>query len=561
MKASLFVLILSTTLTACGPGELGDEVEDTPLTRGSLPTKKTGCDTSITAHWQVHSYLGAPVQASDVQLLDGGRFRDYQYGSIYVSPRQGCAMVVRNGFWARWTAEGREQGPLGYPIGEEVSPQSGRSTQLFERGTLYWDQYRGIFELRGAISDKVRVLGAGFPLSDQFAVSGGERVDLELGASVWASAATGARSVRNGIRDHYFWIGAEQSRLGFPTSDEICDGAGGCLSRFQFGTIRYQDGRGTWVEDGIEEVALWRLQVEIETCDQTDASTDDTIWIQLTDDAGKRFRLDLPGDDFERASTRIYDLSTGALGVSKISDITQLVVGKSGHTYYGTGAPVPVNVDAWCMQSIKLIPNNRENGLAPIFSASIPGGVWIDGNDGLPDRTAFSSGALRADPRWGLKANPEARNAPLLITHTMFEDMIAGKVGHIITDNDAYWGHLVGPRWVEVTQPGSAREQIHVDIDLAVNVAWSDPELDVQFDLVVACDPATGVLSFTPTNKTQRVSGTISVLAFLEGPLNALVEEIASGMVKLTASQASVGTCPSIIFQGNGDVGFGNWAQ
>ncbi|HEX8199756.1 MAG TPA: hypothetical protein VF590_04660, partial [Isosphaeraceae bacterium] len=55
--------------------------------------------------------------------------------------------------------------------------------------------------------------------------------------SIYWSPATGAHEVHGAIRDKWASLRWENSYLGYPTSDEMDDGHGGRVSRFQGGSI------------------------------------------------------------------------------------------------------------------------------------------------------------------------------------------------------------------------------------------------------------------------------------------------------------------------------------
>jgi hypothetical protein len=199
------------------------------------------CDPSIDAKYAAHSYLGAPVHFTDQLLPDGGRFRDYQVGSIYVSPRSPCPYVVRFGFWERFKSEMREKGPLKYPTSDEASPGAGQAYQYFEEGSLFWNEGpTGVRELRGDVARKHRALGGasyGFPLTEQRFSGAGEVADFDNARRIVASRVTGAHEVRGLLLDTYDRIGAERSYLGLPLSDELCKADGTCTSWFQWGNL------------------------------------------------------------------------------------------------------------------------------------------------------------------------------------------------------------------------------------------------------------------------------------------------------------------------------------
>ena len=87
----------------------------------------------------------------------------------------------------------------------EESTWSGQSDRLrserrpgrfsvFERGSIYWTPQTGAHEVRGAIRDKYAQLGweagsLGYPISDEYSVTGGKRSDFQHGSITWDSAS------------------------------------------------------------------------------------------------------------------------------------------------------------------------------------------------------------------------------------------------------------------------------------------------------------------------------------------------------------------------------------
>src|SRR5690606_14652462 len=78
------------------------------------------------------SWLGFPL-AEEAPLKDLGRFSRFEGGNVYWSPLSG-AWAVRNGpIMDAWQAEGFENGRLGFPISDEF-PVSGGVQQNFQGG-------------------------------------------------------------------------------------------------------------------------------------------------------------------------------------------------------------------------------------------------------------------------------------------------------------------------------------------------------------------------------------------------------------------------------------------
>ncbi|MFC0114368.1 N-acetylmuramoyl-L-alanine amidase [Kibdelosporangium aridum] len=165
----------------------------------------------------------------------------------------------RTGFWRggpiwhKWTEAGGEAGPLGSPYRvESKTGRDGRYT-TFANNTksIYWSAATGAAIIGGAIRDKWGQLrfemGAlGFPVTDELTTADnvGRYNNFELGnGSIYWSEATGAHAVLGSIKQHWANLGAEQSYLGYPTSDQY-ETTGGLRSDFQNGYVFYNTATG-----------------------------------------------------------------------------------------------------------------------------------------------------------------------------------------------------------------------------------------------------------------------------------------------------------------------------
>ena len=102
-------------------------------------------------------------------------------------------------------------------------PQIGRYNH-FQGGSIYWTPATSAHETHGAIRGKWAALGwersfLGYPTSDELVITGG-RLSKFQGAYVYWSPATWAHEVHGAILGTYLQLGASNSRLGFPITDE-----------------------------------------------------------------------------------------------------------------------------------------------------------------------------------------------------------------------------------------------------------------------------------------------------------------------------------------------------
>jgi uncharacterized protein with LGFP repeats len=194
--------------------------------------------------------LGYPV-TDETAAPDGvGRFNHFTGGSVYWSPASG-AHEVHGAIRAHWAALGGEQGVLGYPVTDETGTgdHTGRYNN-FTGGAMYWSPPSGAHEVHGDILAHWADLGAqqsavGYPVTDETtAPDGAGRYNYFTGGAVYWSPETGAHEVQGAILAGWAGLGWEQGPLGYPVSDEY-GVAGGRRSDFQGGFLYWDELTGT----------------------------------------------------------------------------------------------------------------------------------------------------------------------------------------------------------------------------------------------------------------------------------------------------------------------------
>lgn len=187
--------------------------------------------------------LGAPLGDEQCGLRDGGCIQTFARGSLLWSPATG-AHLIRGRILARYTDLGREDSSLGYPTSDETCGIAGGGCWQqfqYEGARIYWTAASDAHFVRGAIGEKYADLGAensalGYPITDEICGirDGGcfQRFQ-KADAHIYWTAATGAHFVRGRIFAKYSDMGWETSNIGYPISDEICGMRdGGCFQRF-----------------------------------------------------------------------------------------------------------------------------------------------------------------------------------------------------------------------------------------------------------------------------------------------------------------------------------------
>ncbi|OJT22555.1 hypothetical protein BO221_22565 [Archangium sp. Cb G35] len=195
--------------------------------------------------------LGA-CQAGELATPDGvGRFNHFERGSIYWTPALG-AHVVMGQIRIKWEQVGWEVGPLGYPITDELTTPDGVGRyNHFERGSIYWTQNTGAWEIHGDIREKWKALGwersdLGYPTTGELKTpDGAGRYNHFQNGSIYWTQATGAREVRGLIHAKWAELGWETSYLGYPVSDEQVTPDGvGRYNHFERGSIYFTPATG-----------------------------------------------------------------------------------------------------------------------------------------------------------------------------------------------------------------------------------------------------------------------------------------------------------------------------
>jgi peptidoglycan/xylan/chitin deacetylase (PgdA/CDA1 family) len=215
-----------------------------------MVVEQAGDDTIVQHYEQLGgsgSFLGTPVgSAYDIA---GGRAQDYTGGTIYWSPGTG-AHEVHGAIRGHYLALGGPAGFLGFPLTDETTtPSAPGRYNNFARGTIYWSPATGAHEVHGAIHGHYLALGGpagflGFPLTDETTTPGAPgRYNNFAGGTIYWSPASGAHEVHGSIQGRYLELGGSSGVLGFPLTDEYGI-TGGRRNDFQHGSILWHAASG-----------------------------------------------------------------------------------------------------------------------------------------------------------------------------------------------------------------------------------------------------------------------------------------------------------------------------
>jgi uncharacterized protein with LGFP repeats len=174
-------------------------------------------------------------------------------GSIYWTSNTG-AWSIHGAIRAKWASLGWESsfGFLGYPTSDEtgVPDGVGRFNDFSKSGSIYWTPGTGAWSIHGAIRAKYLSLGGpssflGYPVTDESGTPDGvgRFNHFSNSGSIYWTPGTGAWSIRGAIRARWAGMGWERSCLGYPVSDEFAI-SGGRQSNFQRGFITWNASTG-----------------------------------------------------------------------------------------------------------------------------------------------------------------------------------------------------------------------------------------------------------------------------------------------------------------------------
>lgn len=196
--------------------------------------------------------LGYAVNDVQTGLKNGGSGQRFKDGFIYSTPKTGVRSLT--GIIAPiWDYEGRENSKLGYPITQQYRTANGVQAQDFQHGVIAYNSKNATI-LTGPISKKYFSVGGytsviGFPEEYRETTglkNGGVTKTFERGAIVW-SPANGAFVSKGAIRAAWLKTGAQNGKLGYPTTDEITFTDGQVSQFFERGVIVWSAKKGAVV--------------------------------------------------------------------------------------------------------------------------------------------------------------------------------------------------------------------------------------------------------------------------------------------------------------------------
>lgn len=189
------------------------------------------------------SVLGYPI-TNEVKIRDQGTYQRFQRGNMYHTPKYG-SKIVYGSIFNKWGELNYENGPLGYPVTDELTASDGKGRyNEFEFGTLYWSAKTGANEIHGLIRESFKDSGGlevvGYPTTSEREVPSktGRYNHFENGSIYWKKGQKKAIFVPKWVVDVWAGLGWEDGALGYPIGKiETIDGIE--QLGFEAGTIGY----------------------------------------------------------------------------------------------------------------------------------------------------------------------------------------------------------------------------------------------------------------------------------------------------------------------------------
>lgn len=192
--------------------------------------------------------LGKPADKITVQTTQG-YVRMFAKGAIFSTSAtdKSKAVTMDANIFSYWNGKGGLKSYLGMPTGNAKTLNGGVS-QAFKGGTVFWSKKTGAHGIKnGVFLSKYAALKyeqskLGFPTSEEQTISGGKSQVFEHGQIHWSSK-TGAHATIGAMLDYWSARGWQRGWLGFPTNDELTV-KGGASQTFQGGTVFWSSKTG-----------------------------------------------------------------------------------------------------------------------------------------------------------------------------------------------------------------------------------------------------------------------------------------------------------------------------
>ncbi|HEY0640258.1 MAG TPA: N-acetylmuramoyl-L-alanine amidase [Pseudonocardiaceae bacterium] len=193
------------------------------------------------SRWKIKGHTNFPT----TKPCPGGCWDWHNYRNKVLN---NCTVV--GAIYGKWRELGGQCGQMRACTTNELPTPNGRGRYThFQFGSIYWTSTTGAHAVWGDIRAKWESLGwensrLGFPLTDEITTPDGRgRFNHFEGGSIYWTPQTGAHPVWGDIRAKWESMGWERSCLGYPTSDEIPTPTG-VIQHFERGSISWTPGGG-----------------------------------------------------------------------------------------------------------------------------------------------------------------------------------------------------------------------------------------------------------------------------------------------------------------------------
>ncbi|WP_029146640.1 hypothetical protein [Methylophilus sp. 5] len=197
----------------------------------------------------IRDYIGFPI-SDTTRTGEQGELCYFERGMIVVRPG-GQAWVIYGEIYLAYRMQADVQGFVGFPRSDVQPSDAGGLRASFDGADLFWHPSTGAFEVHGDILQKYRALGAtqsllGYPISDETSLFKGTQQigrasQFQFGTIYW-SAETGAFEMHGDLLKAYqAQHQGPAGPLGFPISDETRSPNDVCrFHNFQHGILVWQ---------------------------------------------------------------------------------------------------------------------------------------------------------------------------------------------------------------------------------------------------------------------------------------------------------------------------------
>lgn len=288
-----------------GAHVLSEAVERKWKSQALANDKVIGTDSAI------RDYMGFPL-TDTLPTAEGGEVCYFERGMIMVRAN-GNAVVMHGYCYQSYRSHADVKGALGLPASDQRAAANGGYAIACDQADIYWHPASGAFEVHGDILQKYRSMGAensflGYPISDELPVFKGSQVigavsHFKQGSIYW-SGATGAHEVHGDLLTAYqTHHRGPTGELGFPSSDETNSPNDVCrFNNFEHGILVWQA--------ATRQVSLVNRLKLVVTRLETDEDNDDLLvhtQVVVEPVQGQQLRFEKQFGEYSNQGTKTFN--------------------------------------------------------------------------------------------------------------------------------------------------------------------------------------------------------------------------------------------------------------